>query len=314
MPAPRRPHARRSPVLLSAVFVAAWSAVVAGPALAAGSVSLTALDTAYIETFDGLALSGTASTVPTGWDFIESGTNMNTTYAAGTGSSTTGDTYSFGAASSEDRALGGLRSNSLVPLIGVQLTNDTGATIDSLDIAYIGEQWRLGQNAVTRTADQLDVQLSTDATSLTTGAWVDQNGLDFASPVVAGTVGALNGNVSPNRTSRSLTITGLSIADGATFWLRWTDMDLIPGADDGLAIDDFSITPHGAVVADDPPAVASTVPADGATDFPIGANLSVTFSEPVTVTDPWFSLECSVTRSEERRVGKECRSRWSPYH
>ena len=22
----------------------------------------------------------------------------------------------------------------------------------------------------------------------------------------------------------------------------------------------------------------------------------------------------SVTRSEERRVGKECRSRWSPYH
>ena len=23
---------------------------------------------------------------------------------------------------------------------------------------------------------------------------------------------------------------------------------------------------------------------------------------------------CSVSRSEERRVGKECRSRWSPYH
>ena len=23
---------------------------------------------------------------------------------------------------------------------------------------------------------------------------------------------------------------------------------------------------------------------------------------------------CKVCRSEERRVGKECRSRWSPYH
>src|SRR2546425_11803085 len=23
---------------------------------------------------------------------------------------------------------------------------------------------------------------------------------------------------------------------------------------------------------------------------------------------------CKLTRSEERRVGKECRSRWSPYH
>ena len=24
--------------------------------------------------------------------------------------------------------------------------------------------------------------------------------------------------------------------------------------------------------------------------------------------------DCAVSRSEERRVGKECRSRWSPYH
>ena len=27
-----------------------------------------------------------------------------------------------------------------------------------------------------------------------------------------------------------------------------------------------------------------------------------------------FSLEAASSRSEERRVGKECRSRWSPYH
>ena len=27
-----------------------------------------------------------------------------------------------------------------------------------------------------------------------------------------------------------------------------------------------------------------------------------------------FSLEQDGMRSEERRVGKECRSRWSPYH
>ena len=25
-------------------------------------------------------------------------------------------------------------------------------------------------------------------------------------------------------------------------------------------------------------------------------------------------LFCAIVRSEERRVGKECRSRWSPYH
>ena len=27
-----------------------------------------------------------------------------------------------------------------------------------------------------------------------------------------------------------------------------------------------------------------------------------------------YSIRISVLRSEERRVGKECRSRWSPYH
>ena len=27
-----------------------------------------------------------------------------------------------------------------------------------------------------------------------------------------------------------------------------------------------------------------------------------------------FELEQILERSEERRVGKECRSRWSPYH
>ena len=33
-----------------------------------------------------------------------------------------------------------------------------------------------------------------------------------------------------------------------------------------------------------------------------------------TPLDPFLSLKAPVGRSEERRVGKECRSRWSPYH
>ena len=28
----------------------------------------------------------------------------------------------------------------------------------------------------------------------------------------------------------------------------------------------------------------------------------------------WTPIIAELTRSEERRVGKECRSRWSPYH
>ena len=34
-------------------------------------------------------------------------------------------------------------------------------------------------------------------------------------------------------------------------------------------------------------------------------------SAPVTVVS---SADIAASRSEERRVGKECRSRWSPYH
>ena len=48
-------------------------------------------------------------------------------------------------------------------------------------------------------------------------------------------------------------------------------------------------------VADAAPTVASTFPVNGATDFPIGSNLTVTFSEPVNVTPSWFTLACSTS-------------------
>ena len=34
----------------------------------------------------------------------------------------------------------------------------------------------------------------------------------------------------------------------------------------------------------------------------------------VVTTKPCGDMELVKKRSEERRVGKECRSRWSPYH
>ena len=44
------------------------------------------------------------------------------------------------------------------------------------------------------------------------------------------------------------------------------------------------------------------------------------FARPEEVRNFWFGMarheagHCGALRSEERRVGKECRSRWSPYH
>jgi uncharacterized protein len=190
----------------------------------------------YSQNFDSLINTGTSSSLPLDWLFSEFGTNANATYSAGTGSSTTGDTYSFGSASSTDRALGGLQSGSLIPTFGTSFTNSTGNPITALNVSYAGEQWRLGTLGRT---DRLDFQYSLDATSLTTGTWVNVDALDFTSPVTTGTVGALDGNA--NSTAVSGTISGLNIPVGATFWFRWNSFDAT-GADDGLAIDNFSIS------------------------------------------------------------------------
>ena len=231
-------------ISILALLLTSLSGATAAPTSAAGTITLTAPGVAYAQNFDTLANSGTSSIVPAGWDFAESGSNANTTYSAGTGSSSTGDTYSFGSSGSSERAFGGLQSGSLIPTLGASFTNATGETITALRIEYTGEQWRLG---ATGRADRLDFQLSTDAISLTTGTWTDYDALDFSSPTTSGTVGALDGNAAANRTAISYTISGLNIPNGATFWIRWSDFN-VSGSDDGLAIDDFALTPNPAGV------------------------------------------------------------------
>ncbi|MFD2185046.1 ExeM/NucH family extracellular endonuclease, partial [Rhodoplanes azumiensis] len=200
------------------------------------NISLAALDVAYTQNFDTLTTSG-ALTI-TGWIINEEGTSArnNEQYTVDTGSSNTGDIYSYGASGSTDRALGTLRSSTLDPVIGVGFTNDTGTVITSLEISYRGEEWRLGG---TGRADRLDFQYSLNATSVTSGTWIDVDQLDFSTPNSSLSVGAVNGNT--YGTTIAYTITGLNIAPGATFMLRWTDYDP-SGADDGLAIDNFSLT------------------------------------------------------------------------
>lgn len=244
---------------LAIVMILLSVAVVASPVWAAGTISLTNLNVAVSEDFDTLASSGTSSTVPNGWEFLESGTSasVNGLYTAGTGSSNTGDTYSFGATGSSDRALGALRSGTINTIIGAHFTNDTGSTITQLTISYTGELWRLG---TTGRDDRIDFQYSLTATGLNTGAFVDVNELDVVTPDSSGTAGARDGNDPQFRTTVSHTITGLTIDPGASFWIRWVDFDA-SGADDGLAIDDFSLIPGGASSSTNPTGSATVTPA-----------------------------------------------------
>jgi len=203
----------------------------------------------YTQNFNSLGTGNNNTSLPAGWAFSESGTGANTSYGSGTGSSSTANTYSFGSNNSSERAFGTLHgsgTNTFSSMIGAAFTNSTGGTISSLTVNYTGEQWRYGGGAG---PDKLDFQFSTNATSLTTGTWTDVDNLDFSSPVTSGTTGGRNGNQAANRTAKSFTITGLNIAPGATYRIRWTDFDLGGSsvADDGLGIDDLSITPDAAL-------------------------------------------------------------------
>src|SRR3954467_14378602 len=215
---------------------------------AAQCVSLTTLGSASTQNFDTLsntAGSTTNNLTITGWFLTESGGGArdNEQYAVDTGASTTGDMYSYGAAASTERALGQLRSGTLIPLFGACFTNNTGSTITSLAVAYQGQEWRLGTAGRT---DLMNFEYSLNATDLVTGTWTNVAALNFVTPDTA-TTGAKNGNAAADRTALSSTISALSIPNGATFWIRWNDTDAT-GADDGLAIDDFSLTPNGTVV------------------------------------------------------------------
>lgn len=216
----------RTLIALMSVTVLVWIP-------AKGQISITSAT--YYQNFNDLTNSGTSNVLPDGWEFIETGANANTNYTANNGSTTTGDTYSFGTAASTERAFGGLRSTNLIPTFGTSFTNNTGNTINEITIEYTGEQWRLGDLS---REDRLDFQFSTNATSLLNGTWTNFFALNFIAPTTTGVNGALDGNIEANKSNITATITGLSIPVGASFWIRWNDFNAI-GSDDGLGIDEF---------------------------------------------------------------------------
>jgi hypothetical protein len=70
--------------------------------------------------------------------------------------------------------------------------------------------------------------------------WTDFSALDFTS-IIGGSAATLNGNLAANRLAIGSTVSGLSIANNATFGIRWIDVD-VSGSEDGLAIDDLSLS------------------------------------------------------------------------
>lgn len=220
------------------LIAAAAALPLAAPAAAVTSVltPFTLVSANYTQNFDSLAATGTSSALPAGFQISETGTSatVDGLYTAGTGSSTAGDVYSFGATGSTERALGTVLSGSNSPSFGFIFNNGTVAPIGTLIFSFTGEQWRS-----VASADRLDFQYRVGATAIDSGTWTDFNALDILT-LQNGTAGALDGNAAANRAFYTATISGLSIALGQSFGFRFVDFDTT-GADAGLALDDLRI-------------------------------------------------------------------------
>lgn len=213
------------------------SLVLTGAISASAQVSLTGTNPSYSQNFNTLAATGTSSVVPANWAFLETGSSANTTYAAGDGSSNTGNTYSFGTGTNTDRAFGAVASNNLQTVIGASFVNNTGSVVSGVSVTYRGEQWRRG-NTTAGQKDSLLFQYSTNASSVGDPAatWTTVSALNFTSINTSTTAGALDGN------TVNTTLTGnipLNLQGGQILWIRFYDVNIV-GSDDGLAADDFA--------------------------------------------------------------------------
>jgi hypothetical protein len=209
----------------------------------------------YSQNFDTLASSGNNNpwvdnATITGWYANQ------TSYRASDGTGSSAGLISFGGGSINpptDRALGATPSNNNPTIVfAVQLFNNTTSTFHSLNLSFIGEQWR---NAGGGVADSLNFDYlvtSTAGNQLNAGGYTADAALNFFALHVNKPATALDGNDPANRTSLGDTISGISWAPGQYLWLRWTDNNISPNPNNGIAIDDLSFSatvPEPGVIA-----------------------------------------------------------------
>ena len=150
------------------------------------------------------------------------------------------------------------------------------------------------------TSGHTDVRVSYNLRDLDASA--DNAAMQVALQYRVGTTGDFtnlpDGYVADATTADSATqVTPVSVLLPVAAWNQpWIQVRIITtnavGNDEWVGVDDIEIVPDA---ADDAPAVASTVPANGATGVALDASISVTFDEPVSVTGEWFAISCDVS-------------------
>lgn len=243
------------------LFPAALAALPASSQIAITTSALT-----YMQDFNTLDTTGTGlSNLPAGWAIFEwGGASANTTYRAGTGSSTTGDTYSFGKAGSADRALGSLASSG-VPKInyGATFINKTGSSINAMQVSFKAEQWR---RSASGNPDSVRFYFSAAAGNSMndTGfaAWTYVPALLSTSVTTASPASAINGNDSFKMIMATVPV---RLPAGDSITLRWHDFNSV-GNDDAMSIDSLTVVfTIGSILTNIPLSIVSLSPAPAAT-------------------------------------------------
>lgn len=212
--------------------------------LLSGASAQTAvpLNTIVSEHFNTIGSSGTA-TLPANWKFSSAGTGAGsgwltgtntstTTQAASSGSPVNGGAYNWATTAGTDRAIGFMGSGSYASpnSIMAYYRNTTGATLTTITVAYSVERYRVNSSAF-----QLNFYSSTDGSTWTARTNGDISAAGFPT-------GASSYSFNTPRTlTRTVTITGLSIANNADFYLRWLFTDASAATAQGIALDNVSL-------------------------------------------------------------------------
>ncbi len=173
-----------------------------------------------------------------GWSMAPTGAAVTPKFRIDSGSSTQASHLSCGSDGQSERALGVQASGSYIGRMGLVLVNDTGAALTEFTLTFTGEQWRNGGSGV---ANTLTFAYAINASSIATGTYTAVPALNFTSPIVSTTSGALDGNATGNRSVITATVTNVPWGVGQTLVLRWSDTD-DAGSDDALAIDDMAFS------------------------------------------------------------------------
>jgi endonuclease I/methionine-rich copper-binding protein CopC len=86
----------------------------------------------------------------------------------------------------------------------------------------------------------------------------------------------------------------VTLENQAQVQLRWITANAA-GADAMIGVDDIQVTGTCTGGVDNPPQIASTAPANNATNVAPDSNFTVNFSEPVNTGPSWIALNCGVS-------------------